>query len=227
MLKSLKNLFFPTVCLGCQKMLLLEENYICVFCRHELPMTNHLEKTENDVYDKFYGRVHFEHSSSMFYFHKKGIVQQMLHNLKYRGHQELGTLLGDWYGEDLKSIHEKINFDIIVAVPLHPKRFKSRGYNQLTTFGESLSKILEIPLKEDILFRKIHLASQAKKNLLVRNDLKDSVFDVDFTVNEHGKHILLIDDVITSGATIEACCSALLKIPNVKLSLVTMAFAHS
>ena len=227
MLSSLKNLFFPPVCLGCQSILMPEELGICISCRHHLPLTRHLETSENEVFHKFYGRIPLEHASAMLYFHKKGIVQQMMHNLKYRGHQEIGTLLGNWYGEELKTIHEKTPFDLIIPVPLHPKRFKARGYNQLTTFGQALSKTLEVPFDETILVRKVYLESQTKKNLLIRSDIKDTVFDAQFTEKEHDKHVLLIDDVITSGATLEVCSRVLLKIPNVKLSLVTMAYAHS
>jgi ComF family protein len=161
------------------------------------------------------------------YFHKKGIVQELIHNLKYKGHEEIGTVLGEWYASELKNTELANNIDVIIPVPLHKKRLKERGYNQVTNFGLALAENLKIPLNNQLLFRKVYSKTQSKKNLLGRSEGIDTVFDVTFTQEDENKHYLLIDDVLTTGATLEACSRALLKIPGAKISIVCMAMAHS
>jgi ComF family protein len=161
------------------------------------------------------------------YFHKKGIVQELIHNLKYKGQEEIGTVLGEWYAEDLKNSTIVQSVDAIIPVPLHKRKLKERGYNQVTNFGLALSKNLDLAYNDSILFRKVYSKTQSKKNLLNRSDGIDTIFDVNFTEKDHNKHFLLIDDVITTGSTLEACSHALMKIPGAKISIVCMAMAHS
>lgn len=227
MFKSLFNLFFPQVCLGCGSFIQSNENVICTFCRHELPLTNHHFEAENEIIKKFYGRIPIEFGVAMIYFHKKGIAQELIHNLKYRNHQEIGTMLGKWYAEDLKSLAIAKNFDFIIPVPLHKKRLKERGYNQVEEFGKAMSSILQVDYDDSILHRNFHSKTQTKKNFFGRTEIKKDLFDVTFSEAHHNKHFLLIDDVITSGATIEACARALLKIPDAKISIAAMAYTHS
>ncbi|MBC5840315.1 MAG: ComF family protein [Flavobacteriaceae bacterium] len=227
MLKHLINLFFPRICAGCTTILLTNESVICTSCRHNLPLTNHHLATENEAYKKFYGRVLVEHASALLYFHKKGIVQELIHNLKYKGHEEIGTLLGHWYGQDLKEVLLSQKPDVIIPVPLHSRKYKERGYNQVTSFGLALSKELAISYNSKLLIRTVYSKTQSKKNLIGRAEGIENLFDVTFTESDHGKHFLLVDDVITTGSTLEACSRALLKIPNVKISIVCMAMAQS
>jgi len=227
MLKSLINLFFPTVCAACKSFILSNENIICTICRHELPLTNHHLNPENEAFKKFYGRIPVEHASALLYFHKKGMVQELIHNLKYKGHEEIGAVLGEWYAEDLKNSGILNNVDAIIPVPLHKKRLKERGYNQVTKFGMALSDNFNIPLNTKILIRNVYSKTQSKKNLLGRSEGIESVFDVAFSEKDYNKHFLLIDDVLTTGSTLEACSKALLKIPGAKISIVCMAMAHS
>ena len=227
MFKSIINLFFPKVCSGCSSFLLSNENVICTVCRHDIPLTNHHLNPENDAFKKFYGRIPVMHTSALFYFHKKGIVQELIHNLKYKGHEEIGTVLGEWYAEDLKNIELLESVDEIIPVPLHPKKLKERGYNQVTAFGTALSSSLNIDYNDSILVRNVYSKTQSKKNLLGRTEGIESTFDVSFTEKDHNKHFLLIDDVITTGSTLEACSRALLKIPGSKISIVCMAMAQS
>ena len=227
MFESIINLFFPKVCSGCSSFLLSNENVICTVCRHDIPMTNHHLNPENDAFKKFYGRIPVVHASALFYFHKKGIVQELIHNLKYKGHEEIGTILGEWYSEDLKNIDSLKSVDEIIPVPLHPKKLKERGYNQVTAFGTALSSSLNIDYNDSLLIRNVYSKTQSKKNLLGRTEGIETIFDVSFTEKDHNKHFLLIDDVITTGATLEACSRALLKIPGAKISIVCMAMAQS
>jgi ComF family protein len=227
MFKNILNLFFPTVCTGCNSFLISNENVICTVCRHNIPLTNHHLNSENETFKKFYGRIPVEHASALLYFHKKGIVQELIHNLKYKGHEEIGTVLGNWYTENLKEIEVLKTVDEIIPVPLHQKKFRKRGYNQVTTFGNVLSKELNLSYNDSLLFRKIYSKTQSQKNLLGRTEGIETIFDVSFTPEDHNKHFLLIDDVITTGATLEACSRALLKIPGAKISIVCMAMAQS
>jgi len=227
MIKNLINLLFPKLCQGCENLLRNNEPVICVACRHDLPYTNHLTVKENETFKKFYGRLPILHASSIVYFHKKGMVQELIHKLKYKGVQEIGTYFGNLYGFELNAIHSEEKFDTIIPVPLHPKKRRERGYNQVTSFGEALSETINIPLNETLLIRKRYSKTQSQKNLLGRTEMDTALFDVVFSEKDHNKHFLLIDDVLTSGATLEACGKALLKIPGAKLSIVTIAFAHS
>lgn len=226
MFESLINLFFPKVCVGCKSFIRDNEYVVCTVCRHELPLTNHHLNFENEAFKKFYGRIPVEYVSAFLYFNKKGIVQEMIHNLKYKGNEEIGTFLGEWYSTNLEQCDALKNIDAIIPVPLHKKRFKERGYNQVTNFGLALSENFKIPLNETILQRKIYSKTQSKKNLLGRMEGIETVFDVTFNETDSHKHYLLIDDVLTTGATLEACSKALLKIPGVKISIVCMAMAH-
>lgn len=227
MLKSIINLFFPPVCAGCHSFLLSNENVICTLCRHNIPLTNHHLNPENEAFKKFYGRIPVEYTSALLYFHKRGIVQELIHNLKYKGQEEIGAILGEWYTEDLKKSAILQSVDEIIPVPLHKRKLRERGYNQVTNFGKTLSSGLNIEYNPNLLVRNVYSKTQSKKNLLNRSEGIDSVFDVAFSEKDHNKHFLLIDDVLTTGSTLEACSHALLKIPGAKISIVCMAMAHS
>ncbi|RZJ56490.1 MAG: ComF family protein [Flavobacterium sp.] len=225
MLKSLANLLFPKACCGCDGLLLESETTICTQCRHDMPFTSHYRNAENETYNKFLGRLPLEHASSMVYFHKKGIVQELIHNLKYRGKEEVGALMGQWYAQDLATALTTI--DAVIPVPLHKKKLRERGYNQVAGFGKALSEGLEAEYSDTLLLRKTYTKTQTNKNIMGRTDIIATTFEADFTEADSGKHFLLVDDVITTGATLEACGRALLKIPGARLSIVTIAYAHS
>ena len=226
MLKNLINLLFPKLCSGCNSLLLNNEKIICSECNHHLPLTQHHFLESNDTTKKFYGIIPIEFSASMLYFHQKGIVQNLIHNLKYKNHQEIGTFLGNWYAKDLESNPKIKTISEIIPVPLHKKRLRERGYNQLTTFGQSLSNLLNIPYNDTILHRDIYAVTQTKKSFFDRTDNKKTTFGINYTEKDHGKHFLLIDDVITTGGTLEACGKVLTGIPNAKVSVIAMAYSH-
>lgn len=192
-----------------------------------MPLTQYHHDSKNEAVKKFYGKIPIEHASALLYFNKRGIVQELIHNLKYKGHEEIGTVLGSWYAEDLKELQLQNPFEIVIPVPLHSKKFRERGYNQVTTFGETLTKELNLTFDDSILYRKKYAKTQSKKNLLGRSENIDSTFDVRFSEENQNKHFLIVDDVLTSGATLEACARALLKIPGAKISIACMAIANS
>lgn len=227
MFKNIINLFFPPVCAGCHSFLGSNENVICTICRHNIPLTNHHLNPENEAFKKFYGRIPVKYASALVYFHKKGIVQELIHNLKYKGQEEIGNVLGEWYAEDLKNSPIIQTVDEIIPVPLHKRKLRERGYNQVSKFGKALSKELNLEYNDAVLFRRVYSKTQSKKNLLNRSEGIDTIFDVSFSEKDHNKHFLLIDDVITTGSTLEACSHALMKIPGAKISIVCMAMAHS
>lgn len=227
MFTNLFDLVFPKVCLACESFLLESEPIICTQCRHDLPLTQFHLENENELTKKFYGKINLEFGAAMLSYHKRGIVHELIHNLKYYKHQEIGTFLGNWYAADLNEISNSKKFDCIIPVPLHKKRLKERGFNQIETFGKALSENLKIPYDDTILKKNIHSETQTKKNRTGRTMVNQDVFSVDFTSLHHGKHFLLIDDVVTTGSTLEACGRALLQIPDSKLSIVAIADTYN
>lgn len=224
LLNSLTDLFFPAACLGCNATISKKEELICINCRHSLPVTNFHLNNSDDVKKVFYGRVKLANATALLRFQKKSIVQQLIHNLKYRGHEAIGQLLGEWLGEELKHVEAYKNVDIVIPVPLHKKKLKQRGYNQVEKFGEAIAKALDVTYENDILIKVSSTHTQVFKNRASRWQ-KNQVFDIQ---NEHklaNKHILLVDDIITTGSTIEACASVLTKTHNNTLSIATMAIA--
>jgi competence protein ComFC len=225
-LKDLFYLFYPSICSNCSEQLLQNENVICTFCRHDLPLTNFTSYTKNKVSAIFFGRVTIEKAYSLLLFRKEGITKNLIHDLKYRGNEGVGIFFGNWLGEILMKNKEFSTVDLIVPVPIHLKKKKIRGYNQVTKFGERLSTYLNIPFIEDVLVRQSSTKTQTLKARFERfNDL-ETKFLVNNTTQFKGKHLLIIDDVITTGATLEACASALLKTPNIKISILTMAYTE-
>jgi ComF family protein len=226
-LKSVVNLFFPKVCSGCDAFLLVGEIVVCTQCRHDIPITNHHKNEKNEIINRFYGRIPLEYAAAFFYFHKKGIVQNLIHKLKYKGHEEIGTTIGFWYASELNNWEAIKTFDCIIPVPLHPKKLKERGYNQVTTFGKALSEQFQIPYQEDLLIRTVYSKTQTTKTLLGRSDIVKNIFDINIDKSQNGNHYLLVDDVITTGSTLESCARALLKIPGSKVSILCMAMSHT
>jgi len=202
-----------------------QEQDICTKCLHNLPFTEFHKHTENPVKQTFYGRVHIENATALLHYKKNGIVQQLIHHLKYKDRQEVGNFLGNMLGERLKKEATYTNIDYIIPVPLHKKRLQKRGYNQVTNFGQELAKHLEAVYVDDILIKINNIKTQAFKKRAARWLTAQHSFEITDTKLLQGKHILLVDDIITTGATLEACTLALQKIPNIKISVATMSIA--
>ncbi|WP_053976886.1 ComF family protein [Mangrovimonas xylaniphaga] len=222
-MKNLLNLFFPKVCMGCNDHLGDNEACICLECRHQLPLTNFHFDGDERVKNVLYGRVPLQQATSLLHFSKKGIVQQILHNLKYRGQEEVGTFLGKWLGEELKSLEAYQNIDLVVPVPIHKAKMRKRGFNQVHKFGQEIATALQIPFNTEVLQKQAPTNTQVFKDRLRRLETDTSTFKIAGKHKLTGKHLLLVDDIITTGATVEACAQVLLNIEGVSLSLATMA----
>lgn len=226
MFKDLLNLFFPKVCLACSNLLSDNELYVCTNCRHDLPVTNYHLENSDKVYKLLYGRVQLEKATSLLRFQKKGIVQQLLHNLKYKGHQEIGTFFGQWLGDELANLNGYKDIDLVIPVPLHRRKLRKRGYNQVTRFAKEIAKCLNAKYCDTVLIKINNTTSQVMKSRLARWTSSDEIFSIqNLDLIDH-KHVLLVDDIITTGATIESCANQLLKAKNVKLSVASMAIAE-
>jgi len=220
------NLFFPEVCLSCENVLTHNEKLVCSNCLTDLPLTNYLLNDNNNVTKIFYGRIKIEHATALMFYQKKGISQELIHKLKYKGYEQIGTFFGDWLGSELKKVGSFNDIDVIIPVPLHKNRLKSRGYNQVTKFGERLSFHLNKPFIENILIRTNANKTQTKKSRIDRIKNVKELFYLTDTSFFEGKHILLIDDIITTGATLESCVNELLQTKNIKVSLAVMAITE-
>lgn len=225
-LKDFFSIFYPELCANCDNQLAQNENTVCTFCRHDLPLTNFTNYSENKITKTFYGRVLVEKANSLLFYRKEGITKKLIHELKYKGNEEIGTFFGNWLGEILKQNNQFSDINLIVPVPLHPKKMKQRGYNQVSKFGERLSEHLEKPYLENVLLRTSTSKTQTFKARFERFNNNDTKFQLNNTSKFKGKHILLIDDVITTGATLEACAKELQKMEGVKISILTMAYTE-
>ena len=218
------NLLFPHSCAGCFDILLEGEKILCVECRHRLPLFSH-HKTGNEVLkNKFYGRFPLKNATSLLVFQKRGLTQELLHQLKYKGHKEISAFFGEWMGAELAEHHAYKEIEMVIPVPLHNQKLKKRGYNQVEGFGQEIAKALNIPYRDDILMKISKTGTQVFKTRILRFEAEE-VFTVQNLDQIENKHILLVDDIITTGATLEKCAVQLLKAGKLELSIATIAVA--
>ena len=218
------NLLFPRVCSACNRVLSRQEEILCVSCRHDLPLACHHKTGSNAMKDVFYGRIDLEQATALLHFQKKGITQELLHNLKYRGQKDISGFFGKWLGSELAEQEEYAKCELVIPVPLHKQKLKKRGYNQVEGFGKEIAKALDIPYRDDILVKISKTSSQVFKQRFTRFN-SEEIFTVQNVEVIRNKHILLVEDIVTTGATLENCANQLLKNTNVKLSLATIAIA--
>ena len=218
------NLMYPRLCHICEAELLANENILCTSCLHDLPLTNFHQDNENSLRKVFYGRVKIESAVALLHFRKKASAQKLIHDLKYRGHQEIGTYFGKWLGAELADVENFKNISAVIPVPLHPSKLKIRGYNQVTKFGEEISKALNANFFEDILIEVSAAESQTLKNRIARWGKIEESLQIQNSEKIENNHILLVDDLVTTGSTIEACVHKLQEIPGIKISVATLAF---
>jgi ComF family protein len=219
------SLLFPRLCYACGNQLLRNESLICTECYVLIPRTNyHLEKN-NPVEQLFWGRCMIEKAAAFSFYNRDSRIRKLVHNLKYKGIREIGTELGKLYGLSLLRSDFLNEVDMIIPVPLHPSKKRIRGFNQSDLISDGLSEATGIPVFKDVLERTLKTDTQTRRSRYDRWENVGGIFSVNGSVDISGKHILLIDDVITTGSTIESCASELLKAENVKVSVAALAVA--
>jgi ComF family protein len=219
-------LLFPQLCPACGESLMAGEHVICTDCRFNLPFTNFHLQPDNIVARQFWGKVNLEAAYALYYFAKGGKVQNLMHHFKYRGVQQIGVLLGNIAGAQLTKNDVFKTVDVIIPVPLHKKRLKQRGYNQSACFANGLAQKLNAAVDENSLIRAKATETQTHKSRFSRFENMQEVFAVIDPEKLINKHVLLVDDVVTTGSTLEACAAQLLKIEGLKLSIATIAYAE-
>ncbi len=216
------NVLFPKVCVGCKELLINGEDVLCVECIHLLPLAVFHKTGSEMLKDKFYGRFLVENATALIQFQKRGLTQELLHSLKYRGRKELSSFFGKWLGAELADIESYGNVEMVIPVPLHKQKLKKRGYNQVEGFGKELALALNVPYRDDILIKISKSGSQVFKTRILRFEAEEE-FSIQNLEEIKNKHLLLVDDIITTGATLEKCALQLLKAENVTISIATIA----
>ena len=224
-LYSILNLFYPRVCAACGETLLKDEETVCLKCRYTLPFTGYENHADNPLAQVFYGRVRFHAVTACFFFAKSGKVQHLIHELKYKNNPEAGIFLGQELGKTIKDAPLFQGIDYLIPVPLHPRREKQRGYNQSLLIAQGINEVTGIPIGDKYLIRAIYTTTQTKKSAEERHKNVKDIFEVRFPEELEGKHVLLIDDVLTTGATLESCAHQLENIPRITISAATAACA--
>ena len=220
------GLLFPQLCPACGESLMANERVICTGCQYSLPLTNFHLQADNIVARQFWGKVNVQAAYALYYFTKGGKVQNLVHHLKYKGMQQIGHEMGSIAGAQLVKNDVFYSADVIIPVPLHKKRLKQRGYNQSTCFAEGLAQKLNAVVDDTSLIRARATETQTNKGRFTRFENMQEVFTVIDPEKLKNQHILLVDDIITTGSTLEACAVELLKIDGVKLSIATIAYAE-
>ena len=225
-LSDFVSLLFPQLCPACGNSLMAGEDVICTDCKFTLPFTNFHLQPGNIVARQFWGKVELQGAYALYYFSKGGKVQNLMHHFKYKGMQQIGVSLGNIAGEQLIKSDIFNSVDVIIPVPLHKKRLKERGYNQSTCFANGLAQKLNAVVDDVNLVRVRATETQTHKSRFSRFENMQEVFTVMNPEKLKDKHILLVDDVITTGSTLEACSLQLLKVDGLKLSIATIAYAE-
>jgi ComF family protein len=220
--ESVLQLIFPHVCDGCGSDLLNETSQLCLRCLHAMPETNFEKHAGNPVEKYFWGRLPLVSATAQYYFTKESLMQRLMHQFKYKGNKELGLQLGRLMGISLRDSGRFENVDALVPLPLFPSKEKKRGYNQSTILCEGITEIISLPVLNNVITRPQHTDTQTKKGRIERWKNIEGKFELINPSPIQNKHILLVDDVVTTGATLEACGTELLKADNIRLSIATL-----
>jgi ComF family protein len=224
-LKDLVALVYPDVCMVCGNSLTEREKIICIDCEHHLPRTRFHDDPENPVAVSFWGRVEISSATAFLYFRRGTITQHLLHKLKYKGKKHIGRYLGELFACELVRTEFFQTIDAIIPVPLHPAKKRKRGFNQSELIARGMAKVMEAEVFERVLVRKTFSSTQTRKNRFERWKNVENIFSVEDKKRLEGLHVMVIDDVITTGATMEACLQALSEIDGIALSAGAIAFA--
>lgn len=221
-INEINNILLPRVCFGCNAQLYRGERILCTVCRHDVPLTDHNFLEENVIDRMFYGRIPIKKAASFIFFPKNGLVKNLIHWLKYKNQEQIGSFLGDWCGSILQTDTSLGKIDVVVPVPLHPKKQRKRGYNQVALFAQKIAESIQAEYRDDVLLKGINIKSQTKKDSHLRWESSKEAFQLNPGCNANFRHVLLVDDVITTGSTMESCTRALLQLENVEVSLLSM-----
>lgn len=224
--ESILHVLFPHVCAGCGSDLLNEESVLCIHCTAVLPETNFFIYADNPVEKMMWGRLPLVHAAAGYYFIKESLMQHLIHQFKYNGNKELGLQLGRMLGKYIVQ-SGRFNADVLVPLPLFPEKERSRGYNQASVLCEGMAAVMRVPVLNDAVVRPQHTETQTKKGRVERWKNMEGKFVLQNKDAVRNKHVLLVDDVITTGATLEACGSELLKGENTRLSIATLCVASA
>jgi len=225
MIRDFLSILFPASCVSCNDNITNTEKLVCTACRAQLPITDHYLYLENDFKKKFYGKLPVVQAFAYLKYVKPSIVQKLLHQLKYRGVEEISSMMGYWHATQLQQCPYFEKPELLVIVPLHKSKLKKRGYNQVKGYASALSKTLSIPFSDDALKRNANTNTQTKKSRYDRWQNVNEIFEVNNAEIVKDKHIFLADDVVTTGATLEACGNRLLEAGAKSISFVAMATA--
>lgn len=224
-LAGLTDMAWPNLCLLCERPLVDGERHICLNCLYELPAIHDSTFQANQTSDRFLGKIEFVRAASGYKYNKDSYIQKALELLKYKGEKEIGSLLSGMAARRLSQQGFFQDIDVLIPVPLHPKKQKKRGYNQSEWIAKGISDATGIDVNNSILGRSIHNSSQTTRNLWSRWENAQGLFELKCTSNTKGLHLLLVDDVLTSGSTLEACGEVLLQIPDARISFFALALA--
>ena len=228
-LKNLLNafiaLFYPKLCVICGKPLVAGENYFCLDCFLELPKTNYHLTPDNQSIDRFAGKIPLTKGVSYLYYNKGGIAPKLIAEIKYRDNRNLGEWMGALLAKEWSSSGFFLDIDYLVPVPLHPSKERKRGFNQAEMIALGIAHVTGIRIDTKNVFRKKANATQTKKGLFERWKNTKDLFEVENLDFFKNKHVLIVDDVLTTGSTLEAVAQSILKAEGVKISLLSLAIA--
>ena len=222
---STLHLFYPHVCTGCGSDLLEEDNLLCLRCINDLPNTNFANMANNPVEKYFWGRLPLTAAYSQFYFSKEFLIQHLIHQLKYKGDTEIGFYLGELMGKSLLHSDRFNSIDALIPLPLYADKERKRGYNQAAVICNGMSAVMNVPVLNGAVIRQHATETQTRKHRTERWENVKGSFKITKENELKDKHLLLVDDVITTGATLEACGNVILQLENVKLGIATLAYA--
>ena len=226
LIKDLLSIFFPDLCINCYSRLLEKENHLCTICLNDLPVIVFNDVIKKMLKSIFYGKIPIEDIYSFMYFTKNGITQKLIHGLKYKNQENIGEFIGRRICYEITKLQIFKNIDVIVPVPLHKSKLKKRGYNQVDYLGNILSVHLNIPFMSGVLERESKSKTQTRKQRFERFSNSGRKFFIPNIEYLENKHILLLDDVITTGGTLISCSEELLKVKNIKISICTIAYTE-